>query len=73
MKMVRPYGGSNRRLPDLGELLGIVMLTIIGVWGVWFGWQSIVGLWWPLNVAYAAAGGAVALISGGVAWALLNR
>jgi hypothetical protein len=71
--MVRPYGGSNRRLPDLGELLGIVMLAVMGAWGVWFGWQSMVGLWWPLNVAYAAAGGAVALIAAGVAWALLNR
>jgi hypothetical protein len=54
-------------------LLGIVMLALIGVWGVWFGWQSMLGLWWPLNAAYAAAGVAVALISGGVAWALLNR
>ena len=71
--MVRPYGGSSRRLPDLGELLGIAMLAVIGAWGVWFGWQSMVGLWWPLNVAYAAAGGAVALIAAGVAWALLNR
>jgi hypothetical protein len=33
----------------------------------------MVGLWWPLNVAYAAAGAAVALIAAGVAWALLNR
>jgi hypothetical protein len=73
MKMVRSYGGSNRRLPDLGELVAIVLLGIMVAWGLWFGWQSMIGLWWPLNVAYAAAGVGVALISGGVAWVLLNR
>jgi hypothetical protein len=43
------------------------------VWGLWFGWQSIVGLWWPINVAYAAAGVGVALVSTAVGWALLRR
>jgi hypothetical protein len=71
--VARGYGGRNRRLPDLGELIGIVLLGIMAAWGLWFGWQSMVGLWWPLNVAYTAAGVMVALISGGVAWALLNR
>jgi hypothetical protein len=49
------------------------MLVIIGAWGVWFAWQSAVSLWWPLNLAYAAAGAIVALISVGVALALLHR
>lgn len=73
--MVRPYGGNPRRLrvPDAGELLGIVILAIMGAWGVWFAWQSAMGLWWPLNLAYAAAGVAVALICLAVAAALLNR
>ena len=72
---MRPYGGNpNRlRLPDLGELIGIVMLVIIGAWGVWFGWQSANSLWWPLNLAYTLAGAAVALISVGVTVAMLNR
>jgi hypothetical protein len=60
-------------LPDAGEWLGIIMLAIIGAWGLWFGWQSLIGLWWPLNLAYAVAGALVALISAGVAVALLNR
>jgi hypothetical protein len=72
---VRPYGGNpNRlRLPDIGELIGIGMLVVIGAWGVWFGWQSAISLWFPLNVAYALAGAIVALISIGVSLALLNR
>ena len=72
---MRSYGGNpNRlRLPDLGEWLGIIMLLIIGAWGVWFGWQSAISLWWPLNVAYTLAGAAVALISLAVAVAMLKR
>ena len=60
-------------MPDFGELVAIILLSIIGLWGLWFGWQSMVGLWWPINIAYLAAGVIVTLISGGVAWALLNR
>lgn len=72
---MKSYGGNpNRlRLPDIGELLGIGLLLIIGAWGVWFGWQAAIGLWWPLNVAYAVAGGVVALISIAISLALLNR
>jgi hypothetical protein len=72
---VKSYGGNpNRlRLPDIGELLGIGLLLIIGAWGVWFGWQAAISLWWPLNVAYAVAGGVVALISIAISLALLNR
>jgi hypothetical protein len=67
------YGGGGRRWPDVGELLGLLLLAIIALWGVWFGWQSVLGLWWPLNAAYAVAGLLVAAISVGVGWALLNR
>lgn len=72
---MKPYGGNpNRlRLPDMGELLGIALLLIIGGWGVWFGWQAAISLWWPLNLAYAVAGAAVAIISVAVSIALLNR
>jgi hypothetical protein len=70
--VARGYGGRGR-LPDAGELIGIVLLGIIGLWGVWFGVQSLIALWWPLNLAYALAGALVALISSAVAWALLHR
>jgi hypothetical protein len=53
-------------------MIGLVMLAIIGLWGVWFGVQSLVALWWPLNVVYGLAGAIVAIISSAVAWALLN-
>jgi hypothetical protein len=66
------YGGRGR-LPDGGELIGIVLLAIMAVWGLWFGLQSFLTLWWPLNVMYALAGAIVAFISGAVARALLNR
>lgn len=45
----------------------------MGLWGVWFGVQSFITLWWPLNLAYLAAGGLVAGVSAAVAWAMLNR
>ena len=61
------------RWPDIGELASIVMLAVIGVWGVWFGIQSLMTLWWPLNVAYCLAGVVVALVSAAVARALLTR
>ncbi len=72
--VARGYGGRNRRLPDAGEWVGLVLLAVIGAWGVWFAWQSLLELWWPMNVAYSVAGLLVAAISTGVAWALLvNR
>jgi hypothetical protein len=69
---VRGYGGRNR-MPDGGELIGIVLLAIMALWGLWFGLQSLLTLWWPINVMYAVAGAVVALISAAVARALLNR
>lgn len=66
------YGG-RRRLPDAGELIGIALLAVIGVWGLWFGVQSLVTLWWPINVAYLLAGALVAGVSAAVAVAMLNR
>jgi hypothetical protein len=69
---MRGYGGRNR-MPDVGEVAGIVLLGVFAVWGVWFGVQSFLTLWWPINVAYALAGAAVAAICVAVARALLNR
>jgi hypothetical protein len=66
------YGGRNR-LPDVGEIVGIVLLAIMALWGLWFGLQSFLALWWPINVLYALAGATVALICAAVARALLNR
>jgi hypothetical protein len=62
-------GGS----PDFGELLSLVVLAVIGAWGVWFGVQSVTSLWWPLNVLYLLAGALVAAVSAAVGWALLSR
>lgn len=70
--MANRYGGG-RGIPDAGELVGILLLAVIGLWGAWFGVQSLVTLWWPINVAYFAAGETVALVSAAVARALLNR
>ncbi len=70
---MRSYGGGRRRWPDAGETTGIVLLAVMGLWGVWFGVQSFITLWWPLNLAYLAAGGLVAGVSAAVAWAMLNR
>jgi hypothetical protein len=69
---MRGYGGRNR-LPDAGELIGIVLLGIIGLWGLWFGLQALLTLWWPINAFYAVAGAVVAFISAVVGRALLNR
>jgi hypothetical protein len=60
------------RLPDAGELVGFVLLAIIGIWGLWFGVQSLLALWWPLNVGYGLAGVLVAGVSCAVAWAILT-
>ena len=68
----RGYGGRNR-WPDVGELAGIVLLALIAAWGVWFGVQALLALWWPINIMYALAGFGVALISAAVARALLSR
>jgi hypothetical protein len=69
---MRGYGG-RKRLPDAGELAGIVLLGVIALWGVWFGVQSFLALFWPINVLYAVAGAVVAIIATAVARALLNR
>jgi hypothetical protein len=69
---MRGYGG-RRGLPDAGELIGVVVLVVIGVWGAWFGVQALITLWWPINAVYALAGAVVAFISAAVARALLNR
>ena len=66
------YGG-RRRLPDGGELVGIVVLLVMGMWGAWFGVQSLMTLWWPNNVSYFVAGALVAAISAAAARAMLNR
>jgi hypothetical protein len=58
---------------DPAEILALLMLGIIGLWGVWFGIQSVVTLWWPLNLGYLLAGVLVAAISALVARALLSR
>jgi divalent metal cation (Fe/Co/Zn/Cd) transporter len=69
---MRGYGG-RKRLPDVGELVGIVLLAVMALWGLWFGLQSLLTLFWPINVLYALAGAIVAVISAAVARALLNR
>jgi hypothetical protein len=69
---MRRYGG-RRRLPDAGEVIGIVLLGVIGLWGLWFGVQALLTLFWPINAVYALVGALVAVISAAVARALLNR
>ena len=61
------------RWPDIGELASIIVLALIGIWGVWFGVQSLMTLWWPLNAAYLAAGLVVAFVSAAVGRAILTR
>ena len=70
---VRGSYGGGRNLPDPGEAIGVALLAVIGIWGAWFGVQSWITLWWPINLAYFAAGSIVALVSAGVARALLNH
>jgi hypothetical protein len=67
--------GAARRgwLPDPGELISLLVLAVIGVWGVWFAVQSVMTLWWPLNMAYLAAGLVVAAVSAAVGRAILIR
>ena len=59
--------------PDLGEAVSLLFLAAIGIWGVWFGVQSVTTLWWPLNVAYLVAGLLVAAVSAAVGRAILIR
>jgi hypothetical protein len=70
---MRGYRGRRTSWPDAGELIGTVLLAIIGLWGAWFGLQALLTLWWPINAMYALAGAVVAFISAAVARALLNR
>jgi hypothetical protein len=65
--------GQRGPLPDPGEAISLLLLAVIGLWGAWFGVQSVLTLWWPINAAYFAAGCGVALISAIVARALLTR
>jgi hypothetical protein len=58
---------------DPAETVSVILLAVIAIWGVWFGVQSLLTLWWPINLAYLAAGCLVAAISTVVARALLNR
>jgi hypothetical protein len=61
------------RWPDLGEAGSILVLAVIGIWGVWFGVQSVLTLWWPLNVVYLLAGLIVAGVSAAVGRAVVSR
>jgi hypothetical protein len=72
---MRPVYRRRRRGAafDFGEVVSLFLLGVIGLWGAWFGVQSMLTLWWPLNIAYLVAGLIVALISAAVARALLTR
>ena len=59
--------------PGAGELISLLLLAVIGIWGVWFGVQSVLTLWWPLNALYLLAGLAVGVISAAVGRAVLSR
>jgi hypothetical protein len=69
---MRGYVRRGSRL-DPGEVISLVVLAVIGVWGVWFGVQSVLSLWWPLNALYLLAGLIVAGISTAVGRAILAR
>jgi hypothetical protein len=51
----------------------LVLLAVIAIWGIWFGVQSVLTLWWPINVAYLLAGILVAIVCAAIARALLTR
>jgi hypothetical protein len=72
LSLVRGYARRSRR-PDVGEVASLVVMAVIGVWGVWFGVQSVLTLWWPLNAVYLLAGLGVAGISAAVARAIVTR
>lgn len=58
---------------DLGEIVSLFFLAVMAVWGLWFGVQSLLTLWWPINAAYLLAGVIVAAISALVGRAILTR
>jgi len=60
-------------LPDAGEILSLVFLAVIAAWGVWFGVQSMLTLWWPINALYLVAGLAVFAVAASVARAIMLR
>ena len=62
-----------RARAEPAELVSLLVLAVIGVWGAWFGVQSVLSLWWPLNMLYLAAGLVVAAISFAVGRAILSR
>jgi hypothetical protein len=59
--------------PDRGEVVSLLVLAMIGIWGAWFGVQSLFALWWPLNVIYLLAGVGVAAIAAAVGRAIMSR
>ena len=63
----------GRRRLDAGEIVSVALLGVIAIWGVWFGVQSLLTLFWPINVAYLVAGGLVTFVSTAVARALVAR
>jgi hypothetical protein len=58
---------------DAAELISVFLLAVIGLWGAWFGVQSLLTLWFPVNVVYLLAGCVVAVVSALVGRALLRR
>ncbi|MBV9169541.1 MAG: hypothetical protein JOZ81_05595 [Chloroflexi bacterium] len=71
--MARGYSGRRGSGLDLAELISVLLLGVIGLWGAWFGVQSLITLWFPVNVAYLLAGLVVAGVSVLVGRALLRR
>ncbi|MBV9542869.1 MAG: hypothetical protein JOY61_00645, partial [Chloroflexi bacterium] len=61
--MARGYSGRRGSRLDLAELISVLLLGVIGLWGAWFGVQSLITLWFPVNVAYLLAGLVVAGVS----------
>ena len=70
--MAGRYRGRGR-WPETSELIAIILLGVIALWGVWFAVQSLLTLWWPINVGYLLAGLVVALVAVGIARALIIR
>ncbi len=56
-----------------GEIVSLLVLAFIGIWGAWFGVQSLLTLWWPLNALYLLAGLIVAAIAFAVGRAIMSR
>lgn len=70
---MRGYSGRGSGWPDAAEWASVALLAVIGLWGAWFGVQSLLSLWWPINMAYFIAGAVVATVSALVARALLRH